>query len=834
MIKGKLLDGRPYAGKILSMLTGIVVVVAVPLHATDFVPAGHGAHTVAFYPFTGYENGTRWTVPAGTETTTYASSAYAASAPYLTNHVADADYVVTPRIKSSGYVTVTNETPGRYLFANKSANWPLVSDFMSIRAVAANSQWTAIDLDSFGKMMASTAETTGEFTLELFVKPIDGCYGTAFYFAIDGKNTTVQIPQNAINNKHIIMDYNGTKVQKVFDADVRDSKWHHIAIVYRQPDKSVNGTTSLYYDYDFIGSLEMGRDTSKNGALRLAASATWPGIFSALRVSDKALTTDEMLRVSDEINGVRDDSDTIGFYPLNDKAIGFAFNASNCDAGTETTRDTAWSGAFSSVAESTGYNCSTTDVRLVVRHAEGTSPNVAFYTTNDVPARYVFDGVGATTPLCELATSLCDLSAAKAGSPNSSDWIGLYGLPKDLYDAADGFTLEFFAKFLSVPNATIAFFDLGPSEGNRVLLQKNTDKGLKAVFSYKADSGSTATTTASGMTYPDIDTLVDGKWHHVAIVFDGSKLRLFCDYTLAGDAIDFSKGAAINNRYEFRFGNSAQWAHFSCLRATAKPLDPSDFLYASDNVGGSLSNADWSGRLDGTVGGTLMAAEAVAAALDETQYLFKDSHGFCGVPEGDGSLSYVSPFFPGDRILIGENKTRNRAAASIVNAYLSTSPSGPLCAPGLSFTVEALVDATAPASAGATVFGAETAAGAPAWSLLVDSAGALKLAYAMQNGTAATNVVMAGFAGTAHHVALVADIPGRSLAVYVDYAKKLSLTAADIPQPLVTNGVRFMAAGGCGGSILSGMIDEVRLTHGILAQENLLHVMLKGFVIDFR
>ena len=820
--------------RFVSVIAVIAAAVAIPFQVVGFVSAGHDSHTVAFYPFTGYENGMRWTVPEGNSALNDATKYYSVDVSNFTNHVAGADCPVRLYMRLSGYVTVTNETPGRYLFANKNAKWPLVSDFMGIQAVGMNSKVSCIDIPSFGKMMAEKAKTTGAFTLELFVKPIEGCTGIAFYFAIDGKNATVQIPQNDINNMRILMSYDGKNIYKDFAADVRDSKWHHIAVVYSQPDASVNGTTSLYYDYKLIGSLEMGCNEEKNGDLRLCASATWPGLFSALRVSDKALTTDGMLRVSDDIKGVRDDSDTIGFYPLNDKVAGFAFNSTNCDPETETKKDTIWTDAFSSVAENAGYNCSTTDVHLVVRHTDGMSPNVAFYSTNDVPARYIFDGVGSTTPLCELEASLCSLGKAKAGSPNTSDWIGLYGLPKDLYDA-DGFTLEFFAKFLSVPTMVFAYFDLGPSERNRILLQKHSDKGLKAVFQYKADNVSGQVLTESRMTYPDIETLDDGKWHHVAIVCDGAKLRLFCDYTLAGDAIDFSKGTpAINYNHEFRLGNGAQWAHFSCVRATAKPLDPSGFLYASDNEDGILARADWSWRLDGAVGGALTEADAIADAIDETQYLLKDSHGFRGVPKGEGSISFEDPFFPGLRVVSDVEGKRNRAAARMSGAYFSTLPSGPLCAPGLVCTVEAFVDADAPATGAATVFGAESVANAPAWILTVDSDGALNLAYAMQDGTVATNAVMAGFTGSAHHVALVVDIPNRSFAVYVDYEERLSLSADNIGHPLVTDGVHFVVAGGCGGSVLSGSIDEVRLAHRILESGSFLRIKRKGTAIVLR
>lgn len=824
---------RPFRASFI--LSAFLAVFAV-LPARAFVPAGHDARTVAFYPFTGYASGTRWTVPAGEEAT-YTSTAYnKADVSFLTNHVvgADMDCAVRLYVRASGYVTVTNETPGKYLFANKSAKWPLVSDYMSIRAVPADSQFTTIDFPSFGKMMAAKAESTGAFTLELFLKPNENCYGSALFFGVSAKNTVVEIPQNATNNKLVRMSGDGNVASKTLAADVRDSNWHHVAVVYSQPDRTANGTASLYYDYELVGSIELSRDTAANGALRLCASKTWPGLFSALRVSDAALEPDGFMRVSDDIRGAGCADDVIGFYPLDDKADGFSFGADNCDADTATARDSVWSDAFSNVAESTGYHCSTTGVRLVVRHEAGTSPNVAFFSTNDVPARYVFNGIDAVMPLRELETSLCELGPTMAGSPNTSDWLGLFGLPADIQNA-DGFTLEFFAKFHSVPG-TFCFFDQGNSGWNRVVLQKNSDNGLQATFLYQADADSASRTSYSRMTYPDLDTLADGRWHHVAIVCDGSKMRLFADYTIRGDEIGFVKGTAIGYNYEFRLGNGQAWALFSCLRATARALDPSEFLYASDNAGGVLADADWGWRLDGTPGEALSEATAdvTAAMLDETQYLFKDAHGFTGIPSGSGSLAFAKPFFPGMRFEGGVETSKNRAATAVSEAFLATSPSGPLCAPGLVFTAEALVSATAPASGAATVFGAEDAVGNPAWSLAVDSTGALVLAYAMQDASAATNTVMTGFAGSPHHVALAADIANRSLSVYVDYSAELSLSPSDITKPLSVDGVRFVVAGGCGGATLSGAIDEVRLSHSILPPAGFLRVKATGTTLILR
>ena len=148
------------------------VALAVPaLAAAEFVPSGHDSHTILFYPLTGYENGTRWTVPAGQELT-YTNKTYGASAPLLKSAINN-DYAITPRLAQKGYVTVTNETPGRYLFANKNAKVPLVSDYMSIRAVTSPEVWgkygSWFEISGFGtsffRFQGSDAKNIDKLTL---------------------------------------------------------------------------------------------------------------------------------------------------------------------------------------------------------------------------------------------------------------------------------------------------------------------------------------------------------------------------------------------------------------------------------------------------------------------------------------------------------------------------------------------------------------------------------------------------------------------------------------------------------------------------------------------
>ena len=114
--------------------------------AQGFVPEGYSPDTVAFFPFTGYENGTKWVCP---DPTTYASKSYVFYLTAMSNHLDSARYV-RAYTACEGYVTVTNETPGRYLYSSASAKTPLVSEYMSFRPVTIGSTrrtWCQLEAD---------------------------------------------------------------------------------------------------------------------------------------------------------------------------------------------------------------------------------------------------------------------------------------------------------------------------------------------------------------------------------------------------------------------------------------------------------------------------------------------------------------------------------------------------------------------------------------------------------------------------------------------------------------------------------------------------------------
>ena len=824
------------------ILAASAALLAISASAQEFIPEGFSSDTKAFFSFTGYENGTKWVCPDPVE---YASKSYTFHLTAMSNHLDSARYVQA-FTACNGYVTVTNETPGRYLYSSASAKVPLVSEYMSVRPVTIGTTrrtWLQFD-NAFSKDIAM-AGNGGGFTLEMFVKNDSSSTGNAIWFDIGSGagsgsyRVLLQFPVSDATSNSVCAcssftdSASGIKNNSVNNyssveasSDLRDSKWHHIALVYEQPDSSTNGYMRLYLDYKASGRVfYVQRETDPTkpfGVFRMGEqNVGWMGMYSALRLTAKALSADEFLHVSNAPDGCRVDK-TIGFYPFDEVEPGYVFTVAN-KSGMNGAERTLWDTNYFNQAASAAYSAFGGCVSLGVKHASGVEPNPEFYTTNDVPARYVYSGLRAKEPIRELKASLATLGKTKAG--NMSDWIRFDEVPYDLWDS-DSYTVEFFVKFLSEPGL-FAFWDLGPSEKNRFTLGRS---GADAVYLKFNSSSKTAT-------YPDLTTFVDGKWHHIAVVCDENmKAKLYCDYTLVSAELPFSKGTTRSGISDaFRLSEGSQSAQFSCFRATAAALEPKDFLYASDSPNGVLSvGAEWCWHLDGTIGDAVASAANAISAIDPDQYVFKDGHAFTGSLIGSGSAVYADPVMKGRRVLEGVRGDKNRSAAVLNGRHFVAGVGGVLCDPGCLFTVEALANVETPASGSATLFGAENAAGAAAWRLSVDEQGALWASFRNAEDELQSFKVMDGFAGAPHHVAITADLLMRMAFVYVDYVERRAFSASDFALPLANDGVHFVLGGGCGGSEINGAVDEIRCVHALISLDGLSRFIPDGMTIILR
>lgn len=817
--------------------------VAQPTFVPDCPRAGE---TSAWYPFSEGEVGTEWTSP-NPEQTGNDGRKYS-QLPFVNNVVDSADTMpVWAAIAGTGRVRVSDDVPGAYVFASRSATVPMATAWRALvlpQVDSGNFSYLYIN-----DLPAYTLSAPDAFTLEFFFRVQEG-WTTSGYLCwwdfLEGKSSLGRVfvcapAQGQPKGVRAYCAYadpiGGTNVsaqvnQIVYTADTafNDGAWHHLAVVFEQKTaKGELGTARLILDYQpLVGEIRLPRPadygrspTELVRSFRLG-DGVWGGAVAGLRVTPRALTADELLRASDSVTGVAR-ADTIALYTFDDLPV-----------GTELTHETAnlkdpvrpsWPGLFPNKAGTKGYKSTGESAELGTKlNASGATSTIEFSSVADVPGRYVYDGLTAPVPLCDLRASLeaQGKGSRPADSPNLANWAFLHGLAGDLH-RADSYTVEFFAKF-ETEAGLFLFYDQGQQEQNRVTLERDTSGKVRLSFYKKAN-----VTVA----YPGGKTsLRDGMWHHYALVYraDGAgsatgRLTLYCDYTLVSEELAVSKDLAYVADV-FRLFEGNQKMRLSAFRATAATLDPSEFLYASDSAVGLMPDQAWSWRFDGAIGGLLSAADATAAAVDDGQYVFADAHAFQGTVSG--TPCYAAPVFAGSRYVQGEKEGRNRSAVALSGTDgVASDVAGVLCAPGRVFTAEALV--AVEAAGPAVVLAGRDLSGQDAWGLSLSEDGALNVFVHLVDGSLVSRVLVANAVDAAHGVALVGDLANRSVRAYVDGVLKAEIGVADCPRPIALDAVRVVVGEG-----VKGRIDEVRMTRAVQTPDQFARIERKGLALVIR
>ena len=501
--------------------------VAQPTFVPDSPRAGE---TSAWYPFSEGEAGMEWTSPEP-EQTGNAGRKYS-QLPFVNNVVDAADTMpVWAAIAGTGRVRVSDDVPGAYVFASRSAAVPMATAWRALvlpQVDSGNFSYLYIN-----DLPACTLSAPDAFTLEFFFRVQEG-WTTSGYLCwwdfLEGKSSLGRVfvcapAQDQPKGVRAYCAYtdpigatNGSasanRIIYTADTAFNDGAWHHLAVVFEQKAAQGElGTARLILDYQpLAGEIRLPRPadywrspTELVRSFRLG-DGVWGGAVAGLRVTPRALTADELLWASDSVTGVVR-ADTIALYTIE----------------------------FSSVA--------------------------------DVPGRYVYDGLTAPVPLCDLRASLeaQGKGSRPAESPNLANWAFLHGLAGDLH-RTDSYTVEFFAKF-ETEAGLFLFYDQGQKEQNRVTLERDTS-GKVRLSSYKKANVTVA--------YPGGKTsLRDGMWHHYALVYRADeagsatgRLMLYCDYTLVSEELAVSKDLAYVADV-FRLFEGNQKMRLSAFRATA-------------------------------------------------------------------------------------------------------------------------------------------------------------------------------------------------------------------------------------------------------------------------
>ena len=841
------------------------LLLAVPLAmggAYAALPLATNAWNVAFYPLTDRMVGETFTSSRPADGTHMEANAKFSKPVAFRPDFAAENRQLGCRAYGDGSCRISDDVPGRYLYATAASRVPMAGpgDYLSLQSMPTNAYWgkgnPSVFLNGFGNEFGKSGRT--EWTFEYFVKGVSFASGENLlffdinkYVGADGNEHSGRVGLSWARevNLYCTDTYLGsswkTNNSKVTLSEnpATDGRWHHVALVCAQETDAATGTTrgtlTLFVDYqkgvssEADGDGKMRFELPYNAGLELRIQAGTGEVFlAAPRFSDKALGAADFMRVSDEPTRV-ETAETVAFYPLDDQPVGIVFKS----VGTEfqAARDLY----TNQVASAYAVNGRKVGI-LAANRAEG-DPRTVAEAKADVPATFIYPNLSATVPLREPKTALlCYDASDETGLKTST--LQLDYLTTTLNSELETWTLEWFEKPLIGRSYMYADFynnDNGAEYSRIVIDSYSADSKHPNAYAYFATQG--AKTGATNIVFEGETELADGKWHHRAIVLskvDGEdRISLYCDYVRLGGSLPVHRDPNGTINHICRFGQGVSRSLYSSIRLSKGALAPQDFMYASNRAGGVLGGDSWFWMLDGVRGDTVESVDASRVTLpsDDGQWLFSDpARGFTASIMGDGVATYALPVLRGQRLIDGTTAGRNRASAMLDNVFVAPSLGAPLARLGLAFTVEMCVSASLPRVGTATVLGAETAVGDVAWRVALDSTGALVLSIGQEDGNVVTRTVADGWTdGAPRQVAVSCDVLQRCLKVYVDRKLAQTLTADDLSVPLSV-GENLCIGGGCGGSTLSGRVDEVRVSRAVLTPDEMEQFDLRGFGVVIR
>lgn len=807
------------------LMVAVTAVCAIPALAFD-------ASTEAFYAFRDAAPGTS-AVDGMTITNTLDATAHAG----------------TVSLTGSGTVTFSADAPGDYILNGVNGE-TIACDPQSISfdgtAAADGGKVSLADIMTALRTPPDPASLNNAFTIEFFFKKPttlagnDNASSIMCSFAQSAtKSLRVFAPYTAPNQVALFLE--AARTATLADP-LQDGKWHHVSVtgenVYDK-DKWKSNTLWVTVDYTNVGFNAYGTGYptwfNVDGPLDLGGGARFRGNISCLRVSHKLLTADQMLRATPkadpvQLTGLRED--TAAFYAFDDAAPGWPLDSDH------TVLNAAAPARFAGTP--------------TIHEAAGSEGVAVCRYTTDRPGKYVFDGAGyLKTPFLTNPRSLYiwgsnpDLS----GTVTAGAKVSFAGLASEILSNAE-YTVEFFYKIPSTAKRYNWFsqsftWSSGSAEaqshGIRLPTHTNGQDSMNKVSVYVG-------TTGRQVVYPA--RISDDRWHHVAVVRKGGKVRLFCDYAQAtGD--DFAEPVEVTaTALPFVLADNYRYfGYVSCLRVVKKALAPGEMLFASDDEH-CLSDptvAYWT--FDGTPGASIPVASSTVtnAAAFAGQYFAKGlDNGARPRTAASQPIVTNTTAFRRNSVFVGGEKLRSNASAATIGwvansqSVLTLYPTNHVPVRSGSFTFETFyrfdADGWTAHKTGSTYC---TIAGKPSndtnkraydwWGGIWNySGGALQLNVATNAAadvTGGTVYTTAAVDGRWHHFAVVYDEANLTAKLYFDYAEKISLNLkAPMPRAVDPSMDRLTIGHGGDGSSTPflGTFDEMRYSRVALAPEQFL------------
>ena len=663
------------------------------------------------------------------------------------------------------------------------------------------------------------------FTVEMFVR-VDPEHTNWETLAGQPHSTTTNLfgwginfykpADNSYLSLHLnFVDTDGGKHDHGISANaLLDNKWHHLALTVKpqsdDPSKInikffIDYTRVYYYDapYGIVLPDSAGCPVQIGGTTM--AGQHFAGEIGEFRFSNKELDLGEFLRP----HNAAIDKDVVLCYDFED---------ANAYDGNFGTAETNLLNKASPILPG-NFVTRTFDTK-------GTLPKV--------------DGDAA--PASRLRHSMSDLDWADNGSSLYNNYEGdqrynnyLYcNLPSSMSLADTNFTVEMFCKTDGSVNWWTSVF----RDNNDQVWIGGADDGNKFIGRVTLDD-------TTQMRVNDTVSLNDGKWHHIALVREGTALTLYRDKKVAASiTLTSSSLKAIGTQWHFIGGPNAGSNDFNgwldSVRVTRRALGPEEFLtsqhYPESSTIAHLKFDD----------GTANAAEGGAALFEGTinSTAFSDDVPGYKIIDGEGGAVLSKP----DVASLSIPST----SANVVwsnwddQYYLRKDTNGVERTSG---TVELWVQGSVKKTFAAILDAKMTANGAyndnlHIWRLGYDASNGGKpsvlFRYLKTDGTRDNQRLTFDKEvtdGKWHHWAFTfqpnaSDSTKSDIAFYLDYVQ-LGTTQTLNGRVAYDDTLRF--AIGEGGSSFTGLIDEVRISDCVLTPAQFLRAeKQQGLILIFR
>jgi len=296
-------------------------------------------------------------------------------------------------------------------------------------------------------------------------------------------------------------------------------------------------------------------------------------------------------------------SDTVAFLPFNDHSDGTHLCRADAPAGATYVND-----VFTNSVTSSSYN-----MGILLKATGGV------HVTNDAPGRYIFPSKAAKAPI----------AISPAGIRHEGTACLFMSGTTSLLSSLQEYTVEFFCKITPFGGSTRIALFYDPASGNNVqrpIIYLPAGEGYRNSVKVRNEGSGATGTREDYVFYNDRTTIVDGQWHHFAIVYktEWGGVRLYCDYTRVSETINVTPVATTTSG-QMRLGDYPNQfpGITSALRITRTALAPDGFMRASDNPSGVEEATAILYPFTEDIVGTIYANAAQSAAAVTTTTAFK-------------------------------------------------------------------------------------------------------------------------------------------------------------------------------------------------------------------